>query len=214
MLDTAAGGRTGPPAPIRREADPGAAVGRRHAVDAALRQASAGLRVGLDAAARQPPPAQLRPRLRGVRPCRLAGPAADHRRDRRAPGDRHPRQHRCADSASCASVASPPKRSVPTSGAKNEGASPRCMSAWTAAPPPCDKRAALVALFPRCAPARRGVGAVPARLAARSPGAAQDRRQRRAARVDQRGVRIATAGWWTTATPGRRPGRNPDPAAG
>ncbi|KAG1169618.1 hypothetical protein G6F35_017300 [Rhizopus arrhizus] len=54
------------------------AVGRGQRVVAAFSPCAAGLRVGLDAAARQPPPPQYGPRFCGVRPCGLAGSAAHH----------------------------------------------------------------------------------------------------------------------------------------
>ena len=51
---------------------------------------------GLDAGARRAPPARLRSRVRDLRPRRLAGAAADHRRDRRYPSARHARPRRAA----------------------------------------------------------------------------------------------------------------------
>jgi putative mRNA 3-end processing factor len=62
------------------EARPGAGAALRagHAVDEALRQLRRCLRQRLDAAARHAPPARRGPRLRHVRPRRLARPAAGH----------------------------------------------------------------------------------------------------------------------------------------
>ena len=68
-----------------------AAVGRRLAVDEALRRLQRRLRQRLDAAARRAPPARRRPRLRAVRPRRLAGPDDGHPRHRGAARDRHAR---------------------------------------------------------------------------------------------------------------------------
>ena len=68
-----------------------AAVGRRLAVDEALRRLQRRLRQRLDAAARRAPPARRRPRLRAVRPCRLAGPDDGDPRHRGAARDRHAR---------------------------------------------------------------------------------------------------------------------------
>src|SRR5439155_4267243 len=84
----AGGGDAGPPL-LRRRAGPGPAVGRRDAVGQALRRARDGAGLGLDAGARHPPPQGVRPRVRPVRPRRLAG-AAPHRRGGRCsarPGD-------------------------------------------------------------------------------------------------------------------------------
>src|SRR5690606_36632787 len=89
-------GRRGARRRVRGRAGAGAAVGRGQPVDPPLPPRAAGPRVGRDAHPRQPPPAQLRPRLRGVRPRRLAGPAAHGARDRRAARDRDPRRHRGA----------------------------------------------------------------------------------------------------------------------
>jgi putative mRNA 3-end processing factor len=66
-----------------------------------LRRVPHGLRFGLDASARSPAPARLRPRLRHLGPRRLAGPVAHHPRDRGTARARHPRlqRHACALSA-------------------------------------------------------------------------------------------------------------------
>src|SRR5690606_39022940 len=66
--------------------------GRR--LGAPLPPRPAWLRLRMDADPRQPSPAQRGPWLRHLRPRRLAGPAADHRRHRRAPDHRHPWQYR------------------------------------------------------------------------------------------------------------------------
>ena len=64
---------------VRGRAGAGAAVGARHAVDAAARRHLGCARVRPDARARRAAAARLRPRLRPVGPRRLAGPAHDDR---------------------------------------------------------------------------------------------------------------------------------------
>ena len=82
---------------LRGRAGARAAVGRRLALDAPLRRRRDRLRLGLDAGARQPAPARLRPRLRALRPRRLAGPARARSRETGARARaRHPRLHRRA----------------------------------------------------------------------------------------------------------------------
>ena len=75
---------------VRRRAGAGAAVGARHAVDAAARRPLRRVRLRPDARARRPPAARLRPRLRPLRPRRLAG-AARRRSPRPAPAASSPR---------------------------------------------------------------------------------------------------------------------------
>ena len=69
---------------VRRRAGAGAALGARHAVDAAARRRLRRLRLRPDARARRAPAARLRSRLRAVRSRRLAGAAGDDRGDRGA----------------------------------------------------------------------------------------------------------------------------------
>ena len=69
---------------LRRRADSRAALGARHAVDAPARRLLRRVRVRHDADPRRQASTQRRPRLRALRPRRLAGSAPDDRRGRRA----------------------------------------------------------------------------------------------------------------------------------
>ena len=71
---------------------PPSTVGDR--LDAPLRRVLHGLRLRLDAHSRRAPPPRARPRLRHLRPRRLARPHARHRRNRRRARARHARLSR------------------------------------------------------------------------------------------------------------------------
>ena len=80
-----------------RALDRRAALGRREPVAQALRRLFRCAGERLDAGAGQPPPARPRPRLRAVRPRRLAGPDRGHRGDGRRAHSRDARIHGNAD---------------------------------------------------------------------------------------------------------------------
>ncbi len=76
---------------LRRRPDCRAAVGRGQPLAQALRRIFRCAGQRLDAGARQPPPARAGPRLRDLRPRRLAGAAGSYRGDRREPRAHDPR---------------------------------------------------------------------------------------------------------------------------